>query len=182
MASGKCLAEPGAIRITVEIDDGNVERIEQGGEIVGGKAAVVKVSRVAQLLPAGVNSRRPGVRFSLQQRTVEGLGFAGAAIVQKQHVAAVTQRRKKRKIPTGRTGGRVAWTAFGSDDRFEGRLRTISVRVELETDLDVSCDLSGGVESTFDGAAISVADLARVEGQGADAHRVGEHRVEERSG
>src|ERR1700676_5541339 len=125
MASGKCLAEPGAIRITVEIDGGNVERIEQGGEIVGGKAAVVKVSRVAQLFPAGVNSRRPGIRFSLQQRTVECLGFAGAAIVHEQHVAPVAQGCEKSKISTGRTGGCIAWTAFGSDDRFERRLRTV---------------------------------------------------------
>src|ERR1700716_2381118 len=135
MASGKCLAEPGAIRIAIKIDDGKVERIEQGGEIVGGKAAVVKVSRVAQLFPADVNSRRPGIRFSLQQRAVEGFGFPRAAIVHKQHVAAVAQRRKKSKVSAGRTGGRIARTAFGSDDRFKRRLRTVSVRVKLETDI-----------------------------------------------
>src|SRR5208337_4832295 len=100
----KSLAEPCAIRIAIEIDDGNVERIEHGGKIVGGKAAVVEVSRVRQLFSADVDSRRPRIRFGLEQRKVERLGFAGASVVDKQHVAAVAQGRKESEISTGRTG------------------------------------------------------------------------------
>jgi hypothetical protein len=166
MAGGEGLAEVAAVGIAIEVDLGDGEGGQDGGEVVGGEAGTVEIGGGAEEGAAKVDIVEGAVAIVLEGFAIEGLGFAGAAIVDQQEVAGVEQGVEERKVAGAAAGGWIAGSAFDGYDGSGGGLGRVAMGEEFEGDLEDTGDFAGGIERAGDGAAVGGNAGAGGEGEG----------------
>ncbi len=90
------LREVAAVRVPVQVDAGDAERLEQRGQIVARERAAVERRTRAEGGSAGADVGLGECWGVLQLAAVDGAGAPGAAIIHEQHVTRGAQRREQR--------------------------------------------------------------------------------------
>ena len=121
MAQRKHLREVRAVRVAVQVDAFDRQRIEHRRQIVGGERRAVEGDRASERAPAVADVVLRERRGVLQLRAVDRARASGATVVHDQHVVARAQRREQREILFARVRGRIAGTALGRNQRARGR-------------------------------------------------------------
>jgi hypothetical protein len=136
VAAGEGLGEVAAVGVAVEVDLGDGEGSENGGEVVGGEAGAVEIGGGTEGRAAEGDVLQGAVAVGLERFAIDGLGFTGAAIVDQQQVAGIEQGVEEIEVAGTAAGGGVAGAAFDGYDSPSGGLGGVEVGVELEGDID----------------------------------------------
>ncbi len=130
------LPEERAVRVAVQVDAVDPQRVEHSGEVVGGQRRAVEVGRGAELLATQPDVLDVVALQRLEPRTVDDRRRARAASIDEQHVATGEQWCEQIEVVVARIGRRVAGPALDGDDGAERRLVVVGGAMELEADGD----------------------------------------------
>ena len=138
---GEGLGHVGSVGVPVEIDPGDMQCFENGGQIVAHGVGAVGVGSGAQL--CGTSGHRlgdvagglePVVR--LQRRAVDHVRGPGPALIHQDQVVVLEQRSEHGDVLPLGLHGRVAGPALHGHDGLGRRCRGVRVGDDLEADLD----------------------------------------------
>ena len=163
------LADEGAVAVAVEIDFVDLQRIQHGGNVVGGEMRAVEIRLRAELI--GARFQRGGIAriARLNFRTIDRAGGSRAALVDDDHVAMFAQRAEDVEIRVARASAGIARPAFLRQQRAARRRALVEARVVLETDRDRAPDPACRIERPLELTAITVVvGIAKFQCQRAD--------------
>ena len=140
MPDGEGLGEEGAVRVPVQVDRVDLQRIEDVGQIVCRVRGAVEVGGGPQLPPAAPHGLHPAVVVGepqiLQRAAVDRLGCSCPAQVDEEQVVERQHRPEQPEVGAARRRRRVPGPAFDRHDRLARRRRRVGVRVTLVADAD----------------------------------------------
>ena len=117
MAPGEDLAEERAVGIAVHVDPVDLQRVEDGGEIVGRGFGAIEIGAVTERASARAHGADEGHGALIERGAGDDGGAPHAALVDQQHVVTAHQVAVHLGKPLTRSGRAVAGTAFMRDER-----------------------------------------------------------------
>src|SRR5258708_1124544 len=173
MTSCKSLRKERAVRIAVEIDLVDAQRVEHSSHVVRGKAGTVEIGSRSQIRAAIRNVWQRRIGILLQRLTIYILRRAGAAIVDEKQIAAIHQRMKQPNISRATTRSGVSRPALSRHDRPQARFRRTRPRIILEANRNRALPLAHRLQRPLRRSAISGSSQAVTKLQHARLNRLG---------
>jgi hypothetical protein len=162
MPHGKDLCEVGTVGIAVQVDLGDVERVQDRRQIVGREDCAVEGRPPAQRRAAGADRSDGPACAGLQLMAVDRIRSTCAAIVHEQHILVGQQRSEQGEVVVTRPGGRITGSALGGDQG-PARGTRIRMRIKLEMNAHLAANPAGGVQRTPQSTTIRMAAPRQVD-------------------